>query len=220
VAGVLEVFTSTKTLIHSLDHKPGNVDTFGRVKCAVLGARGLVAQRLIQRLTDHHWFAPVIVVGSPESEGMMVSEIPWSFTEPRPALPDLCVTGIGKDGELAKQLISEGVRIVFSALPDSPASLIERDLAKSGLVVISHSTIHRHSHNTPLVVPEVNNDHLRLLESQTEYGEGMLVSCSNCMVVPLAITLAPVIRDLPVVSITITTEQSLSGGGRKTLENS
>lgn len=126
-----------------------------------------------------------MVVGSPESEGMMVSEIPWSFTEPRPALPDLCVTGIGKDGELAKQLISEGVRIVFSALPDSPASLIERDLAKSGLVVISHSTIHRHSHITPLVVPEVNNDHLRLLESQTEYGEGMLVSCSNCMVVRL-----------------------------------
>ena len=220
MAGVLEVFTSTKTLIHSLDHKLDNVDTLGRVKCAVLGARGLVAQRLIQRLTDHHWFAPVMVVGSLESEGMMVSEIPWSFTEPRPALPDMCVTGIGEDGELAKQLISEGVRIVFSALPDSPASLIERDLAKSGLVVISHSTIHRHSHITPLVVPEVNNDHLRLLESQTEYGEGMLVSCSNCMVVPLAITLAPVIRDLPVVSITITTEQSLSGGGRKTLENS
>ena len=115
MAGVLEVFTSTKTLIHSLDHKLGNVDTFGRVKCAVLGARGLVAQRLIQRLTDHHWFAPVMVVGSPESEGMMVSEIPWSFTEPRPALPDLCVTGIGEDGELANNL-SRKVSVLSSRL--------------------------------------------------------------------------------------------------------
>ena len=85
--------------------------------------------------------------------------------------------------------------------------------------MISHSVI-RHSEKVPLIVPEVNNGHLKLTDSQTEYEGGMLVSCSNCMVVPLAISLAPLIRSLPVDSVIITTEQSLSGGGRKTLENS
>ena len=196
------------------------MSALGRVKCAVLGARGLVAQRLLQRLVDHHWFAPVCVIGSSESNGMKISELPWSFPEPRPHYPELYVTGVGQDGDLAERLISEGVSIVFSALPDSPASQIEEDLAMSGLVVISHSTIHRHSEKVPLIVPEVNNGHLKLTDSQTEYEGGMLVSCSNCMVVPLAISLAPLIRSLPVDSVIITTEQSLSGGGRKTLENS
>ena len=117
------------------------MSTLGRVKCAILGSRGLVAQRLLQRLSDHHWLAPVCIVGSSESERMKVSEIPWSFGEPKPPLPELEVIGIGKNGELASHLISIGVRIVFSALPDSPASYIEEDLARAGLVVISHSTI-------------------------------------------------------------------------------
>ena len=209
-----------ETPIHRLEPHAGIVKSIGRVRCAVLGARGLVAQRLLQRLTNHHWFVPVLVVGSPESEGMRISELPWSFDEPKPHLPNIRVTGVGQDGDLAKRLISEGVSIVFSALPDSPASQIEKDLAMSGLVVISHSTIHRHSEKVPLIVPEVNNGHLKLIDFQTEYGGGMLVSCSNCMVVPLAISLAPLIRFLPVDSLTITTEQSLSGAGRKTLENS
>jgi len=196
------------------------MDTYGRVKCAILGARGLVAQRLLQRLVNHHWFTPAIVIGSPESEGMRISELPWSFDGPRPSLPDLYVKGVGEEGDLAKRLVSEGVRIVFSALPDSPASVIEKDLAMAGLVVISHSTIHRHSETVPLVVPEVNNDHLKVIDLQIDYAGGMIVSCSNCMVVPLAISLAPMVRELPVERVSISTEQSLSGGGRMTLENS
>ena len=196
------------------------MSTLGRVKCAVLGARGLVAQRLLQRLAGHHWFVPVCVVGSPESDGEKITDLPWSFSGPRPSFPELEVIGIGQNDELANHLISEGVRIVFSALPDSPASYIEEELAMAGLVVISHSTIHRHSEKVPLIVPEVNNDHLKLIDFQLDYGQGMLVSCSNCMVVPLAISIAPLVRGIPAERIMISTEQSLSGGGRTMLENS
>ena len=108
---------------------------------------------------------------------MKVSEIPWSFRETKPSLPEFRIIGIGQNGELASHLISEGVRIVFSALPDSPASYIEEELAKAGLVVISHSTVHRHSQLIPLVVPGVNNDHLGLIDLQSGFGKGMLVSC-------------------------------------------
>lgn len=194
------------------------MEFLGRVKCAILGARGLVAQRLLQRLVNHHWLIPTHVFGSKESDGIGVNEIPWSFNEPRPDFPDIIVRAMGESNELASELISQGVRIVFSALPDSPASMIEEDLARSGLVVLSHSTIHRHSEIVPLIVPEVNPEHLDLLETQNEFGSGALVSCSNCMVVPLAVSLAPIVRKFPVNSISISTEQSVSGAGRRVLE--
>ena len=194
------------------------MSTLGRVNCAILGARGLVAQRLLQRLVNHHWLIPTHVFGSKESDGIWVDEIPWSFNELRPDLPDIIVREMGESDELASELISQGVRIVFSALPDYPASMIERDLARSGLVVLSHSTIHRHTESVPLVVPEVNPEHLALLEKQHEFGSGALVACSNCMVVPLAISLAPIVEHFPVRSIDILTEQSVSGAGRVVLE--
>ena len=194
------------------------MSTLGRVKCAILGARGLVAQRLLQRLVNHHWLIPTHVFGSKESDGIGVNEIPWSFKEPRHDFPDIIVREMGESDELASELISQGVRIVFSALPDYPASMIERDLARSGLVVLSHSTIHRHTESVPLVVPEVNPEHLTLLEEQHEFGSGALVACSNCMVVPLAISLAPIVAQFPVSSIDILTKQSVSGAGRKALE--
>lgn len=194
------------------------MDTLGRVKCAILGSRGLVAQRLLQILTNHHWLVPTHVVGSKESAGISTNDIPWSFNESKPDLPEIIVREIGSGDELASELISQGVRIVFSALPDCPASLIEEDLARSGLVVLSHSTIHRHSDMIPLIVPEVNPDHLDLLDLQYEFGSGALVACSNCMVVPLAVSLAPILRKFPVNSIHISTEQSVSGAGRRILE--
>ena len=192
--------------------------TLGRVRCAILGARGLVAQRLLERLANHHWLVPTHIYGSKESEGISVREIPWSFNQPRPEFPDIIVREMGKSDELASELISQGVRIVFSALPDFPASAIEEDLARSGLVVLSHSKIHRHSEMIPLIVPEVNADHLDLLDLQYEFGPGALVACSNCMVVPLAVSLAPILRKFPVNSIHISTEQSVSGAGRRILE--
>ncbi len=194
------------------------MDTLGRVRCAILGSRGLVAQRLLQILTNHHWLVPTHVVGSKESAGISTNDIPWVFNESKPDLSEIIVREMGSGDELASELISQGVRIVFSALPDYPASVIEEDLARSGLVVLSHSTVHRHSDMVPLVIPEVNPHHLDLLEVQTEFGLGALVSCSNCMVVPLAISLAPILRKFPVKSIRIHTEQSISGAGRGALE--
>ena len=68
-----------------------------------------------------------------------------------------------------------------------------------------------------MVIPDVNSDHLKILESQS-YGTGSLISCSNCMVVPIALTLYPLIKKFDFSAVKITTEQSLSGGGRKMLE--
>jgi len=187
------------------------------VNCAILGSRGLVAQRYLQRLVNHDWFSPVSVVGSSSTVGMKIKNLPWSLDEERPDLPDITVIGLNDLDLLVAELENKQVSVIFSAIPDSIAEKVEKSLAERGFCVISHASIHRLQGDVPLVIPEVNPDHLSILNSQN-YGSGKLISCSNCMVVPIALTLAPLVRRFDISTIQITTEQSLSGGGRRMLE--
>ena len=193
------------------------MSSIGRVRCAILGATGLVAQRFFQRLQYHPWIQPVAVIGSPSTAGSSYDECLWSLEEPRPINTDLIIDGLEDKEQLAQKLHKLGVRIVFSALPDKPAEKVEKFLASSGFVVISHAQVNRLEEEIPLIIPEVNTSDLSLLDVQNFYGDGKLVSCSNCMVVPLAISISPLSNIYDIESINISTEQSLSGGGRKML---
>lgn len=187
------------------------------VNCAILGSRGLVAQRYLQRLVKHDWLNPVSVVGSSSTVGMKIHDLPWSLDEERPQLPNITVLGLNDLDALVSELKEKRVSVIFSAIPNSIANEVEKSLAEKGFCVISHASIHRLKREVPLVIPDVNSDHLRILESQN-YGTGSLISCSNCMVVPIALTLYPLIIKFDFSAVKITTEQSLSGGGRKMLE--
>lgn len=187
------------------------------VNCAILGSRGLVAQRYIQRLVNHDWFNPVSIIGSSSTVGMNIRDLPWYLDEKRPQLPDINVLGLNDLDTLVDELIQKKVTVIFSALPDSIASEVEKPLAERGFCVISHALIHRLKAEVPLVIPDINSDHLKILESQS-FGTGSLISCSNCMVVPIALTLFPLMSEYDFSTVKIITEQSLSGGGRKMLE--
>ena len=187
------------------------------VNCAILGSRGLVAQRYIQRLVNHDWFNPVSIIGSSSTVGMNIRDLPWYLDEKRPQLPDISVLGLDDLDTLVDELIEKKVAVIFSALPDSIASEVEKPLAERGFCVISHALIHRLKAEVPLVIPDINSDHLKILESQS-FGTGSLISCSNCMVVPIALTLFPLMSEYDFSTVKIITEQSLSGGGRKMLE--
>ena len=185
----------------------------GRVNCAILGSRGLVAQRYLQRIINHNWLVPVSVIGSSSTVGKKISDLPWSLDEERPELPDINVKDLSDLETLVRELKSEKVQIIFSAIPDEVAIKVEKELAKEGFVVISHALVHRMDSDVPLVIPDVNSNHLSILESQN-IGTGFLISCSNCMVVPIALTLYPLYSNFDFSSVSIITEQSLSGGGR------
>ena len=191
--------------------------TIQAVNCAILGSRGLVAQRYLQRLVKHDWLNPVSVVGSSSTVGMKIHDLPWSLDEERPQLPNITVLGLNDLDALVSELKEKRVSVIFSAIPNSIANEVEKSLAEKGFCVISHASIHRLKGEVPLVIPDVNSDHLKILESQS-YGTGSLISCSNCMVVPIALTLYPLIKKFDFSAVKITTEQSLSGGGRKMLE--
>ena len=191
--------------------------TMRPVNCAVLGSRGLVAQRYLQRLVNHDWFNPVSIIGSSSTVGMNIQDLPWNLDEPRPQLPNIIVLGLNNFDALVSELKEKNVSVIFSALPDSIANEVEQPLAERGFCVISHALIHRLKRDVPLVIPDINSDHLKILESQS-FGTGSLISCSNCMVVPIALTLYPLMIESDFSSVNIVTEQSLSGGGRKMLE--
>lgn len=191
--------------------------TMRPVNCAVLGSRGLVAQRYLQRLVNHDWFNPVSIIGSSSTVGMNIQDLPWNLDEPRPQLPNITVLGLNNFDALVSELKEKNVTVIFSALPDSIANEVEQPLAERGFCVISHALIHRLKRDVPLVIPDINSDHLKILESQS-FGTGSLISCSNCMVVPIALTLYPLMVEYDFSSVNIVTEQSLSGGGRKMLE--
>ena len=187
------------------------------VNCAILGSRGLVAQRYLQRLVNHDWFNPVSIIGSSSTVGMNIRDLPWNLDEPRPQLPSITILGLNDFDALVSELKGKNVSVIFSALPDSIANEVEQPLAERGFCVISHALIHRLKRDVPLVIPDINSDHLKILESQS-FGAGSLISCSNCMVVPIALTLYPLMAEYDFSSVNIVTEQSLSGGGRKMLE--
>ena len=191
--------------------------TMRPVNCAVLGSRGLVAQRYLQRLVNHDWFNPVSIIGSSSTVGINIQDLPWNLDEPRPQLPNITVLGLNNFDALVSELKEKNVSVIFSALPDSIANEVEQPLAERGFCVISHALIHRLKRDVPLVIPDINSDHLKILESQS-FGTGSLISCSNCMVVPIALTLYPLMIESDFSSVNIVTEQSLSGGGRKMLE--
>jgi len=189
---------------------------FGKVNCAILGSRGLVAQRYIQRLVNHNWFSPVMIIGSPSTVGKKITDLPWFLDEKKPLLPDISVESLEDIDLLVKNLRKKKVQIIFSAIPDSVAANIDSKLAMSGFNVISHASLHRLNEKIPLIVPDVNPDNLRLLKNQN-FKSGSLISCSNCMVIPLSLALKPLLSEITCTSVKITTQQSLSGGGRKLL---
>ena len=175
-------------------------------RVALLGANGLVAQRFQQRLANHPWFELVAVYGSPRTVGMELAELQWHLPESRPDLPELVVRSLDS-------VLSDvgDFDIVFSALPSEVAQDVEKPLATLGCHVFSNASSHRMDDDVPLVIADLNPHHLLSLRNRTEPG---FVACgTNCTIVPAALPLKPLWDFIGLDHVSISTEQSLSGGG-------
>ena len=131
-----------------------------RLQVAVLGAGGLVAQRLQQRLANHPWFTLSAVAGSARFLGQPLDEVPWVLEERRPTLPNLTVLDVNAP-DTARQLREQGVCLAFSALPNDTAMHLEPQWAEAGITVFSNASAHRRVDGVPLVIPEINAEALR-----------------------------------------------------------
>ena len=182
-------------------------------KVALLGSSGIVSQRFQQRLANHPWFELGAVFGTKENAGESLNELTWNLPESRPKLPNLEVISC-PTSDLNSQLEKLNIQLVFSALPSAAALEIETLLRQAGKHVFSNSAPYRMDSEVPLVIPEINPQHLLLLESQKSKYLGGTITCSpNCTVMPVVIPLKPIIDELGINSIQVQSEQSLSGGG-------
>jgi len=188
-----------------VEEKTASVST-DRIPVAVLGATGSVGQRFIQLLEHHPWFRLHEVVASERSAGKSYGEAAdWRLDTllPRDASA-LLVKELG--AALESQLL-------FSGLDSSVAGEAEDEYANRGCAVISNSRNHRMDPDVPLLIPEINADHLDAVERQRQRRGGYIVTNPNCSVIGLAMALAPLERAFGIDKVQVTTMQAISGAG-------
>ena len=175
---------------------------------AVLGATGAVGQAFIRLLAGHPWFDLVEVAASERSAGKSyASATRWLEGTMPPAVAALEVTACTPEQVTAP--------IVFSALDSSVAGEVEAAFAAAGRLVLSNAKNYRMEADVPLVIPEVNGDHLDLLTHQraNRGWPGGIVTNANCAVTVAAMALAPLHAAYGVTKVFITTMQAVSGAG-------
>ena len=174
---------------------------------AVLGATGTVGQRFIQLLESHPWFYVAEVLASDQSAGKTYAEAVGGRWKLSTRIPER-VAGLKVKGP-GEKLRSP---ILFSSLDASVAGELEESYARQGHLVSSNSRNHRLDPWVPLVIPEVNRDHIELLDKQSYNGGGILTN-PNCAAIVLVMALAPLHRAFGVESVIVTTFQATSGAG-------
>ncbi|HSD27775.1 MAG TPA: aspartate-semialdehyde dehydrogenase [Vicinamibacteria bacterium] len=178
-----------------------------RIEVGVLGATGMVGQQFVNQLAGHPWFDLVWLAASERSEGKRYAEAaPWRLDTPIPQ-------GVA-DRTVEAATPGVGPRLVFSALDAGVAGPLEKAFADAGHLVVSNARNHRMDPTVPLLVPEVNADHLALLRAQARLrgGEGAIVTNPNCSTVVLTMALAP-LRPFGLRSCLVSTMQAVSGAG-------
>jgi aspartate-semialdehyde dehydrogenase len=184
-----------------------------RRKVGILGATGMVGQRFIQLLHRHPWFEIAWLAASERSAGKRYEDAcRWKLDTPLPAeIAAMTLMPNTPDGTPSTEL----PRIIFAALDAAIAHELEPKFAAAGCAVISNSSAFRMTSDVPLVVPEVNADHLALIEAQSWRKEsgGYIVTNPNCCAIGLVLALAPLEQRFGIESLFVSTMQAVSGAG-------
>ena len=180
------------------------------LKAAVLGATGNVGQIFVQLLNGHPWFKVSVLAASEKSAQRKYSEaVKWRQPTPIPEdVADLDVVSI-------EPKAVKDVDVVFSALPADVAQKVEEDFAKAGYVVVSNASAHRMDPDVPLLNPEINCDHVSLLEEQRKRRkwDGAIVTNPNCSASILTLPLKPIYDKFGINKVIVSTMQAVSGAG-------
>jgi len=180
-----------------------------KIKVVILGATGTVGQRLIQLLDNHPFFEVTAVAASEKSTGKKYGDVVlWKLDTPIPE-------------SVKKMTVQEcrpniDARVAFSGLDSSVAGEIETAFAGNDYVVVSNSKNHRMVEDVPLIYPEINPDHLRLIDTQKKnhgFNNGYIVTNSNCSIMAFLPIIHVLDRDFGVDRMSVVTMQAISGAG-------
>ncbi len=178
------------------------------IRAGILGATGAVGQRFVQALENHPWFEITCLAASEKSAGKKYAKAAnWRLES---KMPDI-VTDMEIVPVDPKKVDAD---VVFSAMPSSFAKTVEAEFAKEGFVVASNASAYRMEKDIPLVVPEVNADHLGLIDVQQDNRgwDGYIVTNPNCSTIIMVPTLKPLMQ-FGLESVQVATMQAVSGAG-------
>lgn len=189
----------------------------GKLKVGILGGTGMVGQRFISLLENHPWFEVVTVAASPRSAGKTYEEAigsRWKMTTPMPeSVKKLIVKNVNEVDE-----VSAGVDFVFSAVDMTKDEIkaIEEAYAKTETPVVSNNSAHRWTPDVPMVVPELNPEHLEVIAAQKKRlgtKKGFIVVKPNCSIQSYTPALHA-LREFGPKLVVATTYQAISGAGK------
>src|SRR5439155_16604571 len=179
-----------------------------KISVGILGATGVVGQRFIQMLERHPWFEVAWLAASDRSEGKTYAEAAkWRLrTAIPPAVASMKVSPAIPDG---------APKVIFAALDASIAAEMEPRFADAGCAVVSNSSALRMQSDVPLVIPEVNGGHIKLIDVQgwRKKSGGFVVTNPNCSAIGLVLALAPLEQQFGLDSVMAVTMQAVSGAG-------
>lgn len=179
-----------------------------KIPVGILGATGIVGQRFVQMLEHHPWFEVGWLAASDRSEGRPYSEAArWRLkTAVPPRIAEMRVSPATPEN---------APKVIFAALDASIASELEPRFADAGCAVVSNSSALRMRTDVPLVIPEVNGGHIKLLECQgwRRKSGGFVVTNPNCSAIGLVLALAPLEQRFGLETVMVVTMQAVSGAG-------
>ena len=179
-----------------------------KIRVGVLGATGAVGQRFVQMLEGHPWFELSVLCASQRNTGKRYADAcNWLLRGDMPPHLRDCVL----------QEIAPGIdcQLVFSALPSGPARTIEAELAAAGYIVCSNASAYRYEPDVPLLIPEVNPEHVGLIDLQRRQRgwPGFITTNPNCSTTHLVSALHPLHEAFGVKKVFVVTMQAVSGAG-------
>ncbi|MDE3178314.1 MAG: aspartate-semialdehyde dehydrogenase [Acidobacteriota bacterium] len=179
-----------------------------KIEVGILGATGMVGQRFVSLLQDHPWFELAWLGASDKSAGKTYAEAcKWRLRTPMPEAARAMEVNECRPGRAP--------RLVFASLDSKVAGEMEKEFAEAGHVVVSNSSHYRMETDVPLLIPEVNPDHLALTRAQQRrrHWKGMIVTNPNCTTVGLVMSLAPLAAAFGIDRVMMTSMQAVSGAG-------
>lgn len=181
-----------------------------KIKVGILGATGMVGQRFVQLLENHPWFEVTELAASEKSAGKTYGEAVAGRWKISSSVPEYA-----RKMKVKECLPNLDCRLVFSALDAGVAGEIEQQFAKNGYAVSSNSRNHRMEKDVPLVVPEVNPEHLKLIDAQKKKRgwKGFIITNPNCSTIHMVLALKPLQDAFGLEKVMVTTMQALSGAG-------
>jgi len=190
----------------------------GKIKIGILGATGMVGQRLVTLLANHPWFEVKCLAASASSAGERYADAVEGRWKIKDSVPEYSKNMILKKAEEDAAVICDNVELVFSALGLEKEKImeLEENYASRGIAVVSNNSAHRWTDDVPMIIPEVNPEHANLIGIQRKnrgWKKGLIAVKPNCSIQ----SYVPVIKaleDFKPQKIVVTTLQAISGAGK------